>query len=65
MDYNTLLLTLAKNPSQFYHILIANTGTLLREIEATNQGKVASDLKLSSTQFSHILKLLKELYYAK
>lgn len=63
--YTQLVKELYDNPNKFYHILIANTGLLLQTIEAKSQGKVAQDLKMSPTQLSYILKLLKELYYAK
>lgn len=64
MSYQDLLNSNTK-PTNFYQQLIDHTSELLQDIENRNQGVVAKDLGMSQTQLSHILKLLKELFYAK
>jgi len=61
------LLELAKTTKvdNYYQTLVTHTEELLVDINKRNQGVVARDLNMSQTELSHILKLLKELHYAR
>ena len=51
--------------TNFYQLLIDNTKDLLIDIDKRNQGLVAKDLNMTQSQLSIIVKMLKELYYAR
>jgi len=54
-----------KQVTNYYQTLATHTEELLADINKRNQGVVARDLNMSQSELSHVLKLLKELYYAR